>query len=93
MPRGPSGGDSSTSATKKNKRGLGSMLKKSWTMQDCKHLDALIARVFYSGGMHYACKYLERHLCLLVLILFFLVLILFLIDSQVYLSILQEIHT
>jgi hypothetical protein len=27
------------------------MLEKSWAMQDRKHLDALIARAFYSGGM------------------------------------------
>jgi hypothetical protein len=54
MPRAPSGGDSSASATKKNKRGLESMLEKSWATQDRKHLDALIARAFYLGGMHYA---------------------------------------
>jgi hypothetical protein len=49
MPTAPSQGDSS--ANKKNKRGSGCMLEKSWTMQDRKHLDALIARAFYSGGM------------------------------------------
>jgi hypothetical protein len=49
MPTAPSQGDSS--ANKKNKRGSGCMLEKSWAMQDRKHLDALIARAFYSGGM------------------------------------------
>jgi hypothetical protein len=40
-----------SSAMKKNKRGPGCMLQKSWVMLDCKQLDALIARSFYSGGM------------------------------------------
>jgi hypothetical protein len=33
--------------------------KKSWAMQDRKHLEALIARAFYSGGMQDR-KNLER---------------------------------
>jgi hypothetical protein len=48
MPTAPSQHDDSA---KKNKRGPGSMLEKSWQMQDPKHLDALIARAFYSRGI------------------------------------------
>jgi hypothetical protein len=49
MPTAPSQRDASSA--KKNKRGPGSMLEKSWQMQDHKHLDALIARAFYSGDI------------------------------------------
>jgi hypothetical protein len=49
MPTAPSQRDASSA--QKNKRGPGSMLEKSWQMQDRKHLDALIARAFYSGGI------------------------------------------
>ncbi|XP_062183916.1 uncharacterized protein LOC133887918 [Phragmites australis] len=36
-----------------NKRGPASALEKSWAMEDRKHLDALIARSFYSGGISF----------------------------------------
>ncbi|GJN11693.1 hypothetical protein PR202_ga29903 [Eleusine coracana subsp. coracana] len=36
---------------KKKKRGPASALEKYWVMQYHKHLDALIARAFYSGGV------------------------------------------
>ncbi|XP_062205403.1 uncharacterized protein LOC133907386 [Phragmites australis] len=36
-----------------NKRGPASALEKSWAMKDRKHLDALIARSFYSGGISF----------------------------------------
>lgn len=39
-----------------NKRGPASALEKSWAMEDRKHLDALIARSFYSGGIHFHCN-------------------------------------
>ncbi|GJM95867.1 hypothetical protein PR202_ga12650 [Eleusine coracana subsp. coracana] len=41
----PCGGNS------KKKRGPANALEKAWAMQDRKHLDALIARSFYSGGI------------------------------------------
>ncbi|GJN00951.1 hypothetical protein PR202_ga18178 [Eleusine coracana subsp. coracana] len=49
MPTGPApcGGNSNS----KKKRGPASALEKAWAMQDRKHLDALIARSFYSGGI------------------------------------------
>ncbi|GJN00319.1 hypothetical protein PR202_ga17743 [Eleusine coracana subsp. coracana] len=47
MPTAPASRDGS----KRNKRGPISALAKSWALQDCKHLDALIARSFYSGGI------------------------------------------
>uniref|UniRef100_A0A0A9FL63 BED-type domain-containing protein n=1 Tax=Arundo donax TaxID=35708 RepID=A0A0A9FL63_ARUDO len=40
----------SQNSSKKNKRPE-SQLEKAWAIQDRKHLDALIARGFYSGGM------------------------------------------
>jgi hypothetical protein len=61
-------------------------------MEGRKHLHALIARAFYSGGMQDRSKHLERPF-LLVLILFFLVLILFSIYSQVYCHGLQYINS
>ncbi|GJN34885.1 hypothetical protein PR202_gb23587 [Eleusine coracana subsp. coracana] len=49
MPTAPASGDGSS--TKKNKRGPVGALEKSWALQDRNHLDALIARSFYSGGI------------------------------------------
>jgi hypothetical protein len=51
MPATPSQCDASSA--KKSKRGPGSMLERSWQMQYRKHLDALIAIAFYSGGIHF----------------------------------------
>ncbi|XP_072146540.1 putative transcriptional regulator tpeD [Setaria viridis] len=44
---------SSANYNKKNKRGPASILEKSWTLQDRKHLDALIVRAMYSGGISF----------------------------------------
>ncbi|WVZ56169.1 hypothetical protein U9M48_006740 [Paspalum notatum var. saurae] len=43
----------SSSDYKKKKRGPISALEKSWALQDRKHLDALIARAIYSGGISF----------------------------------------
>ncbi|RLN34641.1 hypothetical protein C2845_PM03G19120 [Panicum miliaceum] len=44
---------STSNYNKKNKRGPASMLEKSWALQDRKHLDALIVRAMYSGGISF----------------------------------------
>ena len=49
LPVGPSSGN----YNKKNKRGPASILEKSWALQDRKHLDALIVRAMYSGGVSF----------------------------------------
>ncbi|WVZ83091.1 hypothetical protein U9M48_030271, partial [Paspalum notatum var. saurae] len=40
-----------TTAMKKKKRGPASALEKAWDLDNRKHLDALLARAFYSGGI------------------------------------------
>lgn len=37
--------------SKKNKKGPGSAIEKAWALQDRNHLDALIVRAIYSGGV------------------------------------------
>lgn len=49
LPTTPSSGNDS----KKNKRPA-SALEKAWVVEDRKHLDALISRAIYSGGMQQA---------------------------------------
>ena len=44
---------SSSNLNKKNKRGPLSALEKSWALADRKHLDALIVRAIYSGGVSF----------------------------------------
>ena len=56
LPTAPAPSDNHNS-TKKNKRGPASILEKAWALQDRKHLDALLARAFYSGGT--CCKNLS----------------------------------
>jgi hypothetical protein len=43
----------SASNSNKKKRGPPSELEKSWALQDRKHLDALIVRAMYSGGISF----------------------------------------
>lgn len=40
-------------ANKRNKRGPISALEKAWALEDRKHLDALICRAIYSGGISF----------------------------------------
>jgi len=51
LPTAPS--SSNTDGNKRNKTGPVSALEKAWALEDRKHLDALISRAIYSGGVSF----------------------------------------
>jgi len=52
LPIAPSSSNTAD-CNKRNKRGPVSALEKAWALEDRKHLDALISRAIYSGGVSF----------------------------------------
>jgi hypothetical protein len=53
LPTGPAPSTSNATTAMKKKRGPASALEKAWDLDNRRHLDALLARAFYSGGISF----------------------------------------